>query len=64
MTAVLEPNLARGRAPESSDRDFGFMFAAVLAIIGGWPLLRAARCRQLHAAQERAEPGAQNRLQG
>jgi len=40
MTAVLEPKLARGPAPDSPDRNFGFMFAAVFAIIGCWPLLR------------------------
>jgi hypothetical protein len=39
MATVLEPNLARGPAPESSDRSFGFVFAVVFALIGCWPLL-------------------------
>ena len=39
MATVLEPSIARGPAPESSDRGFGFVFAAVFAIIGCWPLL-------------------------
>jgi hypothetical protein len=39
MATVLEPSLARGPAPESSDRSFGFVFAAVFAIVGCWPLL-------------------------
>ena len=40
MATVLEPSVARGPAPESSDRSFGFVFAAVFALIGCWPLLR------------------------
>jgi hypothetical protein len=39
MATVLEPNLNRGPAPESSDRSFGFVFAAVFTIIGLWPLM-------------------------
>ena len=39
MATVLEPSLARGPAPESSDRSFGFVFAAMFAIIGCLPLL-------------------------
>jgi predicted membrane metal-binding protein len=39
MATVLEPSLARGPAPESSDRSFGFVFAGVFALIGCWPLL-------------------------
>jgi hypothetical protein len=39
MTTVLEPSLARAPAPESSDRSFGFVFAAMFAIIGCLPLL-------------------------
>jgi predicted membrane metal-binding protein len=38
MATVLEPNVDRGPAPESSDRSFGFVFAAVFALIAGWPL--------------------------
>jgi len=38
MATVLEPHLDRGPAPESSDRSFGFVFAAVFCIIGLWPL--------------------------
>ena len=37
MATVLEPTIDRGPAPESSDRGFGFVFAAVFAIIGCWP---------------------------
>jgi hypothetical protein len=40
MASVLEPKLARAPEPESSDRNFGLVFAAVFAIIGCWPLLR------------------------
>jgi Saxitoxin biosynthesis operon protein SxtJ len=39
MATVLEPSLVRGHEPESTDRSFGFVFAAVFAIIGCWPLL-------------------------
>ena len=39
MATVLEPSLARGPAPESSDRSFGFVFAGVFALIGCWTLL-------------------------
>ena len=38
MATVLEPSVDRGPAPESSDRSFGFVFAAVFALIAGWPL--------------------------
>jgi hypothetical protein len=40
MATVLEPKLARDPAPQSSDRNFGFVFAAVFTIIACWPLLR------------------------
>ena len=40
MATALEPSVIRGPAPESSDRSFGFVFAAVFALIGCWPLLR------------------------
>ena len=40
MATVLEPSLARGPAPESSDRSFGLVFAAAFAFIGCWPLIR------------------------
>jgi hypothetical protein len=39
MATVLEPDLARGPGPESSDRSFGFVFATMFALIGCWPLL-------------------------
>jgi hypothetical protein len=39
MATILEPHLAREPAPESSDRSFGYVFAAVFALIGCWPLL-------------------------
>jgi Saxitoxin biosynthesis operon protein SxtJ len=39
MATILEPSLARDPAPESSDRSFGYVFAAVFAIIGCWPVL-------------------------
>jgi hypothetical protein len=40
MATVLEPSVARGPAPESSDRSFGFVFAGVFALIGCWPVVR------------------------
>ena len=42
MATVLEPSIDRGPAPESSDRSFGFVFAAVFALIGCWPLIHLA----------------------
>ena len=42
MATVLEPSLARGPEPESSDRSFGFVFAGVFALIACWPLVRFA----------------------
>ena len=39
MATVLEPTIDRGPAPESSDRSFGFVFAAVFSVIASWPLL-------------------------
>ena len=38
MATILEPTIDRGPAPESSDRNFGFVFAALFALIGCWPL--------------------------
>src|SRR5882762_8950582 len=38
MASALEPKVDRGAAPESSDRSFGYVFAAVFALIAGWPL--------------------------
>ena len=38
MATVLEPSFDRGPAPASSDRNFGFVFAAVFLVIGCWPL--------------------------
>ena|SRR5947209_5595880 len=40
MATILEPSLARGPGPESSDRSFGFVFAAMFVLIGCWPLLQ------------------------
>ena len=40
MATVLEPSLAPAATPESSDRSFGFVFAAVFAVVAGWPLIR------------------------
>ena len=39
MATILEPNVNSGPVPESSDRSFGIVFAAVFAIIASWPLL-------------------------
>jgi len=39
MATILEPTIERGPAPESSDRSFGFVFAAVFCVIACWPLL-------------------------
>jgi|SRR5271166_5219961 len=39
MAAILEPNLTRNSTPESSDRSFCLMFAAVFLFVGCWPLL-------------------------
>jgi hypothetical protein len=39
MATVLEPSIDRGTAPESSDRSFGFVFAAVFTVIALWPLI-------------------------
>ena len=45
MATVLEPTIDRGPAPESSDRSFGFVFAAVFCIIGCWPLVHGEPLR-------------------
>lgn len=45
MATVLEPNLAREGAPESSDRSFGLVFAVAFAVIGCLPLLRQGQPR-------------------
>jgi hypothetical protein len=39
--STLEPNSASTAMPESSDRSFGLVFAAVFAIVGGLPLVHA-----------------------
>jgi predicted membrane metal-binding protein len=39
MATILEPTNERAPPPESSDRSFGLVFAAVFCIIGCWPLL-------------------------
>jgi predicted membrane metal-binding protein len=44
MATVLEPKLSV-EAPEGSDRSFGFVFAAVFAIVTFWPLLRGGHPR-------------------
>jgi Saxitoxin biosynthesis operon protein SxtJ len=45
LATILEPSIDRGPAPESSDRSFGFVFAGVFALIGGWPLIHWAAPR-------------------
>src|SRR5436853_7283440 len=45
MATILEPSIDRGPAPESSDRSFGLVFAAVFCIIGCWPLLHGQPLR-------------------
>ena len=40
MATALEPSVARGPAPESSDRSFGIVFACAFTVIGAWPLIR------------------------
>jgi O-antigen ligase len=45
MATILEPKLAPAATPESSDRSFGFVFAAVFAVLGGWPLVHYAQPR-------------------
>ena len=45
MATALEPSVERGPAPESSDRSFGLVFAAVFALMGAWPLLHLATPR-------------------
>jgi Saxitoxin biosynthesis operon protein SxtJ len=42
MVTAIEPNLARGPEPESSERSFALVFAAVLSIHGSWPLVHLA----------------------
>ena len=37
MATILEPTIERAPAPESSERSFGLVFAAVFTIIGCWP---------------------------
>jgi predicted membrane metal-binding protein len=39
MATILEPTIEGATAPESSDRGFGLVFAAVFSIIAGWPLV-------------------------
>jgi hypothetical protein len=45
MTTILEPDLARDPAPESSERSFGLLFAAVFGLLACWPLLHMAAPR-------------------
>src|SRR5260370_20976222 len=45
MATILEPTIDRGRAAESSDRSFGFVFAVVFCIIGGWRLVHGEPLR-------------------
>ena len=42
MVTAIEPTLARGPEPESSERSFALVFAAVLSIHGAWPLMHLA----------------------
>jgi hypothetical protein len=42
MVTAIEPILARGPEPESSERSFALVFAAVLSIHGFWPLMHWA----------------------
>jgi hypothetical protein len=42
MVTAIEPTLARGPEPESSERSFALVFAAVLTIHGSWPLMHLA----------------------
>ncbi len=44
MATVLEPKLSV-ETPEGSDRSFGFVFAAVFAVLTFWPLLRGGHPR-------------------
>jgi len=39
MAVVLEPNLTPAPASESSERNFGALFAGVFVLVGGWPLI-------------------------
>jgi predicted membrane metal-binding protein len=39
MATILEPSLAPAATSEGSDRSFGFVFAAVFALGGVWPVL-------------------------
>jgi hypothetical protein len=45
MATILEPSIDRGPAPESSDRSFGLVFAAVFSIVGCWPLVHGEPLR-------------------
>jgi hypothetical protein len=40
MGTILEPRQSPAAASQSSDRGFGLVFAAVFALIGGWPIVR------------------------
>lgn len=41
MAIAIEPTLARGPETTASDKSFGFVFTAVFALYGGWPLVHA-----------------------
>ena len=45
MATILEPKLGPGAVPESSDRSFGLVFAAVFALVAGLPLLHGGTPR-------------------
>ena len=45
MVTAIEPVLAHDLEPESSERSFGLIFAAVFSIYGCWPLLHLAEPR-------------------
>ncbi len=42
MVTAIEPTLVHGPEPESSERSFALVFAAVLSIHGCWPLMHLA----------------------
>ena len=39
MAVVLEPKLTPAPASESSERNFGVLFAGVFVLVGAWPLI-------------------------
>jgi hypothetical protein len=45
MITAIEPAIARSPEPESSERSFALVFAAVFGIYGCWPLIHLAQPR-------------------